>query len=665
MPIIQPEQFWELFAELANYIPNNGTLRDAYPKPGPLSIALFGDKANPGFFKSLEKRISEFAKEPVNYTRNGSSCCFKKNNNNSLISIHYTNSTNRNNIIQKMKDSSQQTNPTEELKVVIAYFGQQIKSSDIESKAIELFGGEYYQNLLLIVGPSETKQNNESLPNYYNRIRENSIRPDYEAYQLVQPNGSNKYEFKKLPDKEIIREFSKINTASPVVASPINNVKSPPITISQNSMKKPLNQILFGPPGTGKTYNTVNKAIEIINPNFDLKQKREKIKQEFDQLMKEGQIVFTTFHQSMSYEDFIEGIKPIEPSNDGGAVVYRIRDGIFKELCDMIQFSKATDFLSKKIPFPLPMKTGNAEVVEINHKVIVINRITDNKSFRFLISEVEKDYSELLVKPENLLGLRQSKAEYGYLLEFLLNLNNRLDYVLIIDEINRGNVSQVFGELITLIEEDKRIGRDEALEVTLPYSKEKFSVPPNLYIIGTMNTADRSVEALDTALRRRFSFEEMPPNYNLKELNYECAGNKGYVILERINKRIEKLLDKDHLIGHSYFMKKEGENANEKLLASFYKNIIPLLQEYFFGDYGKVGLVLGDGFVKIKEPSNTDNLFAKFTSESIPDYSDKPVYEIIDYRIENIDYKLKDANSNDIQMTFENAVKILMNQNIG
>ena len=139
-------------------------------------------------------------------------------------------------------------------------------------------------------------------------------------------------------------------------------------------------------------------------------------------------------------------------------------------------------------------------------------------------------------------------------------------------------MSQIFGELITLIEEDKRLGKDEALEVTLPYSKEKFGVPPNLYIIGTMNTADRSVEALDTALRRRFCFEEMPPLYELDGLKYKVSEYDASDILKTINTRIEKLIDKDHTIGHSYFL---NEN-NESIVEAFYKNIIPLLQEYFF-----------------------------------------------------------------------------------
>ena len=207
-------------------------------------------------------------------------------------------------------------------------------------------------------------------------------------------------------------------------------------------------------------------------------------------------------------------------------------------------------------------------------------------------------------------------------------------FVLIIDEINRGNVSQIFGELITLIEDDKRLGSPEALVVTLPYSKEKFGVPSNLYIIGTMNTADRSVEALDAALRRRFSFEEMPPDSELigtdGELK-ETMGKLGEInlpsLLDIINQRIEKLLDKDHQIGHSYFISVKDLDG---LKLAFQNKIIPLLQEYFFGDYGKIGLVLGKGFIEKKESTE---IFANFPDTDANDFSDRIIYKIKPFEI--------------------------------
>lgn len=292
----------------------------------------------------------------------------------------------------------------------------------------------------------------------------------------------------------------------------------------------PLNQILFGPPGTGKTYNTVNMALDIVCPEGSQweKEPRDKARKEYQIMLDAGQIVFVTFHQSMSYEDFIEGIKP---KTKGGKITYEVKNGIFKELC----------------------------------------------------AKAENDKSQ--------------------------------NYVMIIDEINRGNVANIFGELISLIEDDKRLGASEELHAELPYSHTIFGVPKNVYIIGTMNTADRSVEALDSALRRRFTFKEMMPKSELvpKENNVRN-------IFEIINQRIEVLKDREHQIGHSYFM---GVKNNEDLKAVFYDKIIPLLQEYFYGDYEKIQLVLGEGFVK------KDSVSVKFAGDKGGDFDVSEVYRIV------------------------------------
>ncbi len=330
-------------------------------------------------------------------------------------------------------------------------------------------------------------------------------------------NGTPFYDILKIDDATFLNNQNKNNSNMALVKTlPINQgPQQPQINTTPVKPSIPLNQILYGPPGTGKTYHTVDKSLEILMSIVP--QKREDQKKEFDNFKNQGRIVFTTFHQSMSYEDFIEGIKP-ETVN--GTVEYHVKPGIFKELCE---------------------KAKNDQ--------------------------------------EN-------------------------PYVLIIDEINRGNVSQIFGELITLIEPDKRLGNENELTAKLPYSpKDEFGVPNNLYIIGTMNTADRSVEAIDTALRRRFSFVEMMPKPELLDgINCTINGKSRTLkeLLEIINKRIVVLKDREHQIGHSYFMKWNAPTtiAVDDLTSIFKNNIVPLLQEYFYGNYQNIGLVLGDEFVK-------------------------------------------------------------------
>ena len=171
------------------------------------------------------------------------------------------------------------------------------------------------------------------------------------------------------------------------------------------------------------------------------------------------------------------------------------------------------------------------------------------------------------------------------------------EYVFIIDEINRGNISKIFGELITLIETTKRAGKEECISTKLPYSKEEFTVPDNVYIIGTMNTADRSIALMDTALRRRFKFEEMLTDYHLLEdIFVEDKGTKVNIgaMLKVINERIEYLYDREHTIGHAVFLELKENNNIEKLENIFKKSVIPLLQEYFYEDYEKIRIVLGD-----------------------------------------------------------------------
>jgi mcrBC restriction endonuclease system mcrB subunit len=230
------------------------------------------------------------------------------------------------------------------------------------------------------------------------------------------------------------------------------------------------------------------------------------------------------------------------------------------------------------------VKGINEDIYEINDKKI-LPRKTVTKVPNMKVEDIIK-----LAKEKNSEVLSEIDIE-----------KNTKPYVFIIDEINRGNISKIFGELITLIEPTKRSGKKECISTKLPYSKKEFTVPDNVYIIGTMNTADRSIALMDTALRRRFKFEEMLPDYHLLEdIFVEDKGVKVNIgaMLKVINERIEYLYDREHTIGHAVFLEKmENDKINidiNKLENIFKKNIIPLLQEYFYEDYEKIRIVLGD-----------------------------------------------------------------------
>ncbi|MCO5936904.1 AAA family ATPase [Mucilaginibacter sp. RB4R14] len=524
----------------------------------------------------------------------------------------------------------------------------------------------------------------------------------------------------------------------------------------------PLNQILYGPPGTGKTFHTINKSLEILGVEVE-NRSRAAIKRDFDDFVKDGRIVFCTFHQSLSYEDFIEGLKPLKPSSETNDVTYDVVPGLFKRICEdanralqgvevPLQNKTYSDFLQE---LSLKMETDGKVVLKSKSGTdVIIHNIADDELIYASPVISDQPYRNYTVSKDKLLILDahfQSVENINNVVEDIRSavkgvahtyywavlkafkdykiakkLKNHVDnkknknYVLIVDEINRGNVSQIFGELITLIEKDKRAGQNESLEVTLPYSKEQFSVPPNLYLIGTMNTADRSVEALDTALRRRFSFIEMPSrpellspqqlvwqlwwNYekteewkdepfysdekNLFELleaeslismsdeNKDTLWNKMYdnklgstvfnglsftgwnleLILRKINNRLEKLLSPDHTIGHSYFM---SVCSLDDLMEVIYNKIIPLLQEYFYGDFGKIGLVLGKGFIRVKQHAEDDFAQWDHDPDAIPD---KDVYEILDHRLKQ-PFDI-DINSKNEKVDFQKALNLLLNNKV-
>ena len=291
------------------------------------------------------------------------------------------------------------------------------------------------------------------------------------------------------------------------------------------------NMILYGPPGTGKTYQSAIYAVAICDgKSLEELTDYAAVMARYNELKKEHRIAFTTFHQSYGYEEFIEGIKPVV--NQGSSELsYTIEPGIFKKFCEQAK------------------------------------------------------------TPEN------AEAEAG---SRDRGKKNPKPYVFIIDEINRGNISKIFGELITLIEDTKREGEKEAASAILPYSHKPFSVPSQVYILGTMNTADRSIALMDTALRRRFQFIEMMPDADVLRRNGADTVTEGDVtvdvakMLEIMNKRIEYLFDREHTIGHAFFMKLKDDPSVDCLAGIFKKSILPLLQEYFYEDYQKIQLVLGD-----------------------------------------------------------------------
>ena len=417
---------------------------------------------------------------------------------------------------------------------------------------------------------------------------------------------------------------------------------------------QPLNQILYGPPGTGKTYHTIDKALQIIDG--EVPTNREEAKERFEVLKDAGQIEFVTFHQSYGYEEFVEGIKAIpsgKDGNDSDEMIYDVISGIFRKIAKkaLINYSSnGTDIFEVK-SFELNAKSLNIQAKMIQddentYRVLKDSKIRKDEAPSFsqynystlrntILKEAKlKEESEFYILQEDYTFQSMSAAssvilgrmsnglrDWKEIINYDVSVKNNKNHIIIIDEINRGNISKIFGELITLIEESKRLGNDEAMEVTLPYSGEKFGVPKNLYIIGTMNTADRSIALMDTALRRRFEFEEMMPKPELlKDIKVE--GIDLVQLLTTINKRIEYLYDRDHTIGHSYFM-----DVTDKLsLDSAMKNkVMPLLQEYFYDDWEKIRLVLNDGFIK-RDIQDASKLFDVIDDEYIED--DKYVYSI-------------------------------------
>ncbi len=441
------------------------------------------------------------------------------------------------------------------------------------------------------------------------------------------------------------------------------------------------NIILFGTPGTGKTYSTVQYAVSIIEEKPVAAIKAEDYDAVFARYLKykdDGLVAFTTFHQSFGYEEFIEGIRPVisleEKAEAVQEIEYEVHDGVFKAFCDKagapIGSGASVDLGFGKNPTVWKVSlegTGDnptrSECMENNHIRIgwdgygkTISDSTDYSSdggstvlnafynriqigdivfscyssktidaigvvtgepewhdeyqhykrlrnVRWLAKGINEDIVDLNAgKSMTLSSVYKLSVSVSDALDVLRKVQPALftqkvkipNRVFIIDEINRGNISKIFGELITLIEPSKRIGAKEQLRAILPYSGQNFGVPSNVYIIGTMNTADRSIALIDTALRRRFGFVEMVPESAV--LDNVLVDNVVDIaeMLNTINKRITVLLDREHTIGHSYLLPLKRDPSIERLADIFECKIVPLLQEYFYDDYEKIQLVLGD-----------------------------------------------------------------------
>jgi len=467
-----------------------------------------------------------------------------------------------------------------------------------------------------------------------------------------------------------------------------------PAMQSETTMMLPINKILFGPPGTGKTYRTVDEALRILDPIFFAAHSgsRDALKKRFDQLAEAGRIRFVTFHQSFSYEDFVEGIRADADADEGdekaGGIRYRIEPGVFKQICEaarsrtvvesgagsgidvagrriwkislgdanteghiydecmdkgvaLLGFGAGADLsgVTSRADILDRLRAAGARVYSTDYPVTALDlfvrrvKVGDlivvsqgNLKFRAIgevtgaYVHVDRDGVDTYAQGRPVRWLRRYEPARPYT-DLMDNRFSQMTIyepgtikrerlaallapeqaestdpeprVLIIDEINRGNVSRIFGELITLIEPSKREGCDEALKVTLPYSKDDFSVPRNLHIIGTMNTADRSLAGLDVALRRRFEFTEMLPDIEALRKVVVADVPVG-ALLSKMNRRIELLLGRDYMLGHAYFMGLKDTPTIEALAQIFRRQLLPLLQEYFFEDWQKIAWVFND-----------------------------------------------------------------------
>ncbi|MCL7763175.1 AAA family ATPase [Polaribacter sp. Z014] len=411
----------------------------------------------------------------------------------------------------------------------------------------------------------------------------------------------------------------------------------------------PTNKILYGPPGTGKTFYLKDQLFEkytVAQGSITRSQYLENFVTDFTwwqiitiavldlKLAKTNDLLNHELIIAKSKLSSSKNIRPILWSSLQTHTVLECKNVKVQQRIEPLIFNKNDN--SKWSIVDTQLKELYPEALEHLEKIKKYKANDDItiKNYDFVTFHQSFAYEDFIegIKPISPEEGEESK-DLGYAIEDGVfkklclraknDPNNR--YAIFIDEINRGNVSAIFGELITLIEIDKRKDAKNEISIKLPYSKTAFSVPSNIDIYGTMNTADRSVEALDTALRRRFEFKEMMPDYTVIN-EEEIEEIKLSEVLKTINERIELLIDRDHTIGHSYFV---NVTSPEKLANAFNNKIVPLLQEYFYGDYGKIGLVLGKGFVEIKK--NDTIHFANFKYDNANDF------KIASYELKHID----------------------------